>query len=114
MVTHTRDLCITPGGSPVTIYLNQNDNNFSLVFNLYNVVGDFQIQNGSTVKLEGTHLKDGSTFSISGSRSGKTVTINGNRQITSVAGDAVAEVVLTYDGKRLGSANIILAIEPEA
>ena len=114
MVTHTRDLCITPGGSPVTIYLSQNDDDFKLVFNLYNVIGDFQIQNGTTVKLEGTHLKDGSTFSVSGSRSGKVITINGNKQITSVPGDAVAEVVLTYNSKRLGSANIILAIEPEA
>ena len=114
MVTYTRDLCITPGGSPVIIRLSKNDNNFRIVLNLYNVIGDFQIQNGSTVTLEGHHVKDGSTFSIPGTISGKNVTINGNAQITSVNGDAVAEVIISYDGKRLSSANFILAIEPEA
>lgn len=114
MVVHSRDICITPGGSPVTIYLSKNDTNFRLSLYLYNVIGDFQIQNGSTVTLEGHHVKDGSTFSIPGTISGKNVTINGNTQITSVDGDAIAEVIISYDGKRLSSANFILAIEPEA
>lgn len=113
-VTYRRDLSVTPGGSPVKIYLNQNEDDFSLVFNLYSVEGELEIQNGSTIVFDGTHLKDGSTFSRSGSISGKTVTIQGNKQMTSVAGDTVAEVTIFNSGKRLGAANIILAIEPEA
>lgn len=113
MVTYRNNLSITPGGAPLRIYLNQNDANFSLVFDLYTVTGEFTMQSGSTVKMTGRHW-GGTEFTKTGTYSGKTVTIAGDKTLTAVAGESLAEITITNSGKQLSTANFILVIEPKA
>lgn len=114
MITYRNDLSVTPGGPILNISLSQGDTDFNLIFDLYSVAGTLTIQNGSTVKLEGRHIRDDSTFSINGSISGNAVTIPAASSLTSVSGKAIAEVVITYNDKRLSTSNLIFIIEPKA
>lgn len=113
MITYRNKLSVTPGGKPLVVHLNQNDVDFSLIFDLYSVYGVLEIQSGSSVLMDGRH-ENGVSFSINGSISGTTVTIPGNANLTAHIGKAVGEVTITHSGKRLSTSNILFIIEPRA
>lgn len=114
MVTYRNELSVTPGGRAVVINLSQRDTNVTLIFDLYSVTGDLNIQSNSSVVLSGHHFKDNSSFSINGTISGNTATFVGNSDLTSVPGKAIAEVTITKSDKRLSTSNFIFDIEPAA
>lgn len=111
MITHTYWLDVTPDDSPMEIHLNQNDANFTLVFNLYSSMGEFVIESGTTAKIEGTK-PGGGRYSASASLSGTHVTVTGDRNMTDAAGIGLFELCLTHGGKALHTANFHLVIEP--
>jgi hypothetical protein len=113
MITYRNKLSVTPGGRPTVVHLNQNDADFTLIFDLYSVYGDLTIQSGSSVLMDGRH-ENGTPFSINGSISGTVVTIPGSTSLTSDLGKAVGEVTITKSGKRLSTSNILFIIEPRA
>lgn len=113
MITYRNKLSVTPGGKPTVVHLNQNEADFSLIFDLYSVYGVLEIQSGSSVLMDGRH-EDGTPFSINGTISGTAVTIPGNSTLTARAGKAVGEVTITKNNKRLSTSNILIIIEPRA
>ncbi len=110
MITYEYDLDMTPGDTPLTIHLNQNDANFALRFHLFSDVGELVIESGTSVALWGTKPGGGS-FQTSGSISGTTVNITGNSQLTNVCGMGDYELRLTHAGKTLHSANFHICVE---
>lgn len=114
MIQHQRSINMYPGvRAPERIHLSQYDSDFTLIFNLYSSVGSFTVESGTTAMIRGTK-GDGNGYSASASLSGTTVTVQGNNQMTAVAGRNVFELALTRSGKVLGSANFILDVEPAA
>ena len=114
MIQHQRSLNMYPGvRAPERIHLSQYDSDFTLVFNLYSSAGSFSVESGTTAMIRGTK-GDGNGYSASASLSGTTVTIQGNNQMTAVAGPNTFELALTRSGKVLSTANFILDVEPAA
>lgn len=115
MITYTNKLNMTPGQVPVTIHVNQYDSDFSLVFNLYNTVGTFTVESGTTAAIRGTKT-DGTGYSVNATLdiSNKRVTVSGDQQMTAAAGINVFELVLTKNSKELNTANFVLDVERAA
>ena len=114
MIQHQRSINMYPGvRAPERIHLSQYDSDFTLVFNLYSSAGSFSVESGTTAMIRGTK-GDGNGYSASASLSGTTVTIQGNNQMTAVAGPNTFELTLTRSGKVLSTANFILDVEPAA
>ena len=114
MIQHQRSLNMYPGvRAPERIHLSQYDSDFTLVFNLYSSAGSFSVESGTTAMIRGTK-GDGNGYSASASLSGNTVTVQGNNQMTAVAGPNTFELALTRSGKVLSTANFILDVEPAA
>lgn len=114
MIQHQRNINMYPGvRAPERIHLSQYDSDFTLVFSLYSSAGSFSVDSGTTAMIRGTK-GDGNGYSANASLSGTTVTVQGNNQMTAVAGPNTFELVLTRSGKVLSTANFILDVEPAA
>lgn len=114
MIQHRRSLDMYPGShAPVIIHLSQYDSDFSLLFDLYSSVGTFTVESSTTVSIRGTKT-DGNGYSANASISETTVTVQGNNQMTAVAGKNVFELVLKKNNKDLATANFILDVERAA
>ena len=112
MIQHQRNINMYPGvRAPERIHLSQYDSDFTLVFSLYSSAGSFSVDSGTTAMIRGTK-GDGNGYSANASLSGTTVTVQGNNQMTAVAGPNTFELVLTRSGKVLSTANFILDVEP--
>jgi len=113
MYTITDYLDVTPGGYPTRINLNQYDNDFTIVFNLFSSSGEITIGSNATAAISGTK-KDGNGYSMAASISGKTVTVAGDKQLTAVAGENVFEIVIYDDDKEIRTSNFIIDVERAA
>lgn len=112
MIYQNINVNINPGGFPAIIRCSQYDSDVAVTAQL--------IHNGQAMQLE-----EGTTATIQGSKpSGLGFTINGtvnhaNGRVsftvapiaTEEAGDIPAEIVLYYDGRRIGTANFIIYVE---
>ena len=115
MITYTNKLNMNAGAVPLVIHVSQYDQDFSLVFNLYNTVGTFTLESGTTVAIRGTK-GDGNGYSVDATIdiSNKRVTVIGDQQMTAIAGKNVFELTLYKNDKELNTANFILDVEPAA
>lgn len=113
MYTITDYLDVTPGGYPTRINLNQYDNDFTIVFNLFSSSGEITIGSNATAAISGTK-KDGNGYSVTASISGKTVTVAGDKQLTAVPGENVFEIVIYDDDKEIRTSNFIIDVERAA
>ena len=115
MITYTNRLNMNAGAVPLVIHVSQYDQDFSLVFNLYNTVGTFTLESGTTVAIRGTK-GDGNGYSVDATIdiSNKRVTVTGDQQMTAIAGKNVFELTLYKSNKELNTANFILDVEPAA
>lgn len=113
MYTITDYLDVTPGGYPTRINLNQYDNDFTIVFNLFSSSGEITIGSNATAAISGTK-KDGNGYSMAASISGKTVTVAGDKQLTAVAGENIFEIVIYDDDKEIRTSNFIIDVERAA
>lgn len=109
-------LDMNPGGvlSP-TVHLSQYDSAFEIVFALYSSYGEFTMESGTTAKVRGTK-PDGNGYSADCTVdiSNKTVTVEGDIQITAVSGASWYEITLYKDGKELNTKNFKILIEHAA
>ena len=118
MITYETALDMVPGGnsgdtgSKVTLYLNQDDEDFILKFNLLARTGTLTIENGTTASIQGTK-NDNTTFEGSATLDveSKTVTVQGSRDMTNVDGKGQFELCLTHASKKLHSANFTIQVE---
>ena len=115
MITYREKLNMSPGGVPLVIHLNQYDEDYSLVFDLYASEGTFTIESGTTAQIRGTKT-DGEGYSVDATInvSAKTVTVAGDQQMTAAAGRNVFELTLWKGEKELNTQNFILDVEPAA
>lgn len=113
MITYTTSINMRPDEVPVTIYLNQYDDDFTLIFTLYIIGSTLNIEAGSTAAIRGTK-NDGTGYSATATLDGNTVTVNGDKQLTVVVGDSTYELVIEKDGKELSTANFIIHVERAA
>ena len=123
MITHTYELDMVPGGVQVVVHLSQYDDDFSLVFNLFARTGTLSVPNGTSVRIRGTKL-DGTGYfrTLSGSYGSislsdptrPVVTVNGDKQMTAVAGAQIFELSLIYNNKELSTANFVIWVERAA
>lgn len=113
MITHTMDLDVVPDKQMKTLWLSQNDENFTLIFNLYARTGTFTVEDGTTVAINGTK-PDGEAYTKAATLNGTTVTVAGDADMTSADGQGVFELTLTKGSKVLNTANFIINFERAA
>ena len=108
-------LDMVPGGQKTVVRLNQYDEDFTLVFDLYASRGTFTIEEGTTAKIRGTK-SDGNGYSVDCTLDVETgkVTVEGDVQITAAAEKGQFELTLYKDGKELNTANFTIWVEHAA
>lgn len=113
--TIRKSLDMSPGFVPPIIRVSQYDSDFTIVFTLYSSFGDFTLSPETTAEVRGTK-RSGTGYSADAVvfYPDKTVTVNGDNQMTAVAGKNIYEIVLFRNSKQLSSANFILLCEPAA
>ena len=107
----TKNVDITPGGTTPIIHVSQNDVGRTITLNIKDGSGWYDLT-GCTVKLEGIK-PSGLGYTVTGTVSGHTVTIVTTKQMTDEAGNIASELKVTKTGVAIGTANIILAVEPD-
>ena len=116
MIIYTYPLDMVPGGAQKTVVrLNQYDEDFTLVFDLYASNGEFTLQSGTTAKIRGTK-PDGNGYSVDCTVNieNGTVTVTGDVQITAASGKGFFELTLYKNGKELNTANFVVWVEAAA
>lgn len=99
---------IAPVGIPTYVRLSQNENGRRLYF----AVTGGEIPSGSTATMSGTK-PDGVVYSKTGSISGNTVTFNEDIQLTAVAGEWPAKIVIVNGGQTVMTARIRFVIDAD-
>lgn len=99
---------IAPVGIPTYVRLSQNENGRKLYF----AVTGGEIPSGSTATMSGTK-PDGVVYSKAGSISGNTVTFNEDIQLTAVAGEWPAKIVIVNGGQTVMTARIRFVIDAD-
>lgn len=114
MIIYENNIDIVPGGGGkrVVIYLNQYDDDFQLKFKLFARVGELVIEEGTTAAIRGTK-PDGNGFSADATVdiANSIVTVEGDQQMTVVAGQSMYELTLYKDGKELNTSNFAILVE---
>lgn len=115
MIIYTYALDMVPGGKVTDVVLNQYDSDFELNFELYARKGEFYIEEGTTVAIRGTKA-DGTGYSVDSTlNEDGTVTVQGDIQITAVAGRGTYELTLySEEGEELNTANFYILTERAA
>lgn len=116
MLQYTYDLDMTPGNAPLVIHLNQYDDDWRLIFNLFSSSGTLDIESGSTASIRGTKA-DGNGYSVNVTydEPRTRVVVGGYNQMTAAAGRNVFELVMkNSSGKILSTQNFIVDVEPAA
>lgn len=108
-MAQTKNISITPGGTPQIIHVSQNDVGRSIVLNITDGSGWYDLT-GSTVKLQGIK-PSGLGYSVEGVVNGHTATIVTTKQMTGEAGSIESELKITKNNTVIGTANITLAVE---
>ena len=99
---------IAPVGIPTYVRLSQNENGRRLYF----AVAGGEIPSGSTATMSGTK-PDGVVYSKAGTVSGNTVTFNEDIQLTAVAGEWPAKIVIVNGGQTIMTARIRVVIDAD-
>ena len=109
-MAQTKNVSITPGGTnrPV-INVSQGDVGREIILNVTDEAGWYDLT-GCTVKLEGIK-PSGLGFSVTGTVSGHAVTITTTKQMTGETGYISSELKITKNSTKIGTANIMLAVE---
>ena len=115
MITLPYELNLYPASTPIAVHVSQYDSDFSIVFTLVNTHGTFTLESGTTAEIRGTK-RDGNGYSASCTIdiTNKKVTVQGDQQMTAVAGANVYEIALLKNSKVLNTANFVLVVERAA
>lgn len=107
----TRNVNITPGGQPPIIHVSQNDVGRTITLNVTDGTGWYDLT-GCTVVLAGIK-PSGLGFTVNGTVSGHTATIVTTKQMTDEYGNIACELKVTAGTTKIGTANMILAVEKD-
>lgn len=115
MMTYTYPLDMVPGGVQTVVRLNQGDEDFTIIFNLYAGSGTFTMESGTTAMIRGTK-PDGNGYSAEAAVDVEhsTVTVTGELQMTAAAGKGEFELTLYHSDKKLNTANFRIFTEHSA
>ena len=113
MIIHEFYLDMVHGERKTEIFLSQYDDDFKLKINLVAWCGDFSMPSGTTAALRGTK-SDGNGFITNCVIDGTTVMVDGNKQMTAVAGKSAFELTLYNNDKELNSATFIVNVKRAA
>ena len=116
MITQSTNANMIPGQVSPRVNVSQYDKKSrTLSFTLYNGSQPFNITSGMAVTIEGTKPDNtGFQYAMIATAGSNVVSISIEQQMTVIAGDVPCEIVVSNAGKRLASANFILAVEPAA
>lgn len=106
----TSKVSITPTQAHPKINVSQYDVGRQITFLLEENQQAYNVPSNSTVKLQGTK-PSGFGFDVACTYSGNTVTLITTAELTDEGGNIPAELVITKSGLRLGTANILMAVE---
>lgn len=107
----TRNVNITPGGQPPIIHVSQNDVGRTITINVTDGTGWYDLT-GCSAALAGIK-PSGLGFTVNGTISGHTVTITTVKLMTAEYGNIACELKITKGTTKIGTANIILAVEKD-
>lgn len=107
----TLNISVIPGGQFQKIHVSQNDVGRTIILNLKDKRGWFDLT-GCTVKLEGIK-PSGLGYSVEGTADGHTVTIVTSKQMTDEYGSIASELKITKTGLAIGTANVMLEVEKD-
>lgn len=107
----TLNISVIPGGQLQKIHVSQNDVGRTIILNLKDKRGWFDLT-GCTVKLEGIK-PSGLGYSVEGTVDGHTVTIVTSKQMTDEYGSIASELKITKTGLAIGTANVMLEVEKD-
>lgn len=112
MITQRYFLDIVHGNVPVIVPVSQYDSDFTLVFSLYASTGEFTLEEDTTATIRGTK-GDGNGYSVDATIdiASAEVTVEGDEQLTAIAGKQLFELTLWKGQKHLSTANFILNVE---
>lgn len=99
-----------PGGTTPVINVSQYDNDYAVTVTLIEGAEIYTPPVGATIRVEGTK-PDGNGFEYPCTYQGNVVTMPIYTQMTAVAGRFPIELVVYQSGLRVGSCNIIFAVE---
>ena len=106
---------LTPGGStPAVVRVSQGDIGRPIQFKVLDGTSIASFANSATATVVGTK-PTGLGFSVTGTISGNTVTINTTLEMTQESGMIPTEIrfATTSPATDIGTANFILAVEPQ-
>lgn len=112
MIAQVTDLNLIPGGVLPVVNVSQYDEqNGSLIFNLYNGDVPYTIPANTSGLING-QKPDKNVFSYPvAALSGSAITCNCTKQMTAVAGDVLTELRLRRGDEIIGTCNFILRVE---
>lgn len=115
MIEYKYDIDMTPGRVPLEIPMKQFDTDFAIVFNLIDRKGSLDLESGTTAKIRGTKA-DGYGYSVDATIdiAKKTVTVQGDEQMTVVTGKMPFELAILKGTKVLSTATFYLRVYPAA
>ena len=115
MIEYKYDIDMTPGRVPLEIPMKQFDTDFSIVFHLIDRKGELSLESGTTAKIRGTKA-DGYGYSVNATinLANKTVTVQGDEQMTVVEGKMPFELSILKGTKVLNTATFYLRVYPAA
>lgn len=112
--TQTVNLNLTPSGVPPIVHLKQYDRESrTITCTVYDGSALFSAPSSASATIRGTK-PDHTGFEYSANISGSMVTFTVQTQMTVLAGDVPAEIRITSGSQILGTATIILRVEPSA
>ena len=106
----TSKVSITPTQAHPKVNVSQYDAGREITFLLEENQQPYSIPSSSSVKLQGTK-PSGFGFDIACTYSGNSVTLITTTDLTGEGGNFPAELVISKDGLRIGTANILMAVE---
>lgn len=110
MLTYYHPLDVVPGGVEPLIHASQGDTNTRIAFELFARTGNFFLQSGSTVTIQGKR-SDGTKVTAPATISNGRIYVTLTEDMTATPGRGRYEVSLVKSGKTQGTANFILMVE---
>jgi len=109
-MANSKNVYITPGGGSFIIWFSQGDVGNTATLSLRGESDYYEIPEGAVVKIAGKK-PSGMGFNEAVTYDGHEIVVTATEDMTDEAGYIECEIVITYDGNRIGSGNGHLCIE---
>ena len=110
MIDKSYSLDMLPMDPIPVVEVSQYDTDFQILMLLYASNGDLDLS-GTSATLRG-RKPDGTPYEKAVYKTGQSVVLQGDTNLTDVAGKGIYEICLTSQSKDLHTSNFILRVEP--